>query len=260
MTFRTLGFALGLVLSSTSLHAAEARNFDKTLPLSASGDVELIAHNGAIQIRTWDRAEVELHVRIEARGTSSEARRRLNAAAVDIEGSSDRISIRYTTSDFWGWSPWSMFWGDWDTSPDVHYTLTVPRTARLKIHTHNAKTDIRDVAAPLEVMTHNGSIWVANLDGALNLNMHDGDAHVDFASFTHTSRVSAHNGSTDLTLPASTKFELHSIGHRSYVNSDFPVTTRASDFGRHRVDGQVNGGGPELRLTAHNGSFRVHSK
>ena len=244
MTVRTTGIALALVLSGASLYAADARNFDKTLPLTASGAVELYAHNGAIQIRTWDRAEVEVHVKIEARNTSYEARRRLNAVAVDIEGSSDRISIKYDSSSLWAWSPWSMFWGEWDNSPDVHYTLTVPRTARLKIHTHNAKSDIRDVTAPLDVSTHNGSVWVANLDGPLKLSMHNGDAHVDFASFTHASRVSAHNGSTELMLPASSRFELHTVGHRSNVNSDF----------------QANGGGPELRLTAHNGSFRVRSK
>ena len=231
------------------------------MPLSASGTVELIAHNGAIQIRTWDRAEVEVHVKIEARNTSYEARRRMNAAGVDITGSPDRISITYDSSNLWdSWSPLSMFWGEWDNSPDIHYTLTVPRNARLRIRSHNAKSDIRDVTGPLDVATHNGSIWVANLDGPLNLSMHNGDAHVEFASFTHASRVSAHNGSTELTLPASSKFDLHSVGHRSYMNSDFPVTARASDFGRHNVEGAVNGGGPELRLSAHNGSFRLHSK
>jgi hypothetical protein len=260
MTVRTLGIALGLVLCGGSLYAADTKNIDRTLPLSASGVVELDAHNGSIEVRTWDRQEVEIHVRIEAGGTSDEARRRMQATTVDIEGSSNLVSIRWRQSDLWGWSLWSAFWGEWNTSPDVRYTITAPRTARLRIRDHNARLAIRDVTAPLDVATHNGSVWVANFDGPLDLSMHNGNAHVEFASFTHASRVDSHNGSAELLLPVASRFQIHSIGHRMNVDSDFPVTMRASDFGRHHVDGQANGGGPELRLTSHNGSFRIRSK
>jgi hypothetical protein len=90
--------------------------------------------------------------------------------------------------------------------------------------------------------------------------MHNGDAHIDFASFTHDSRIGTHNGTVDIALPASSKFELHARGHRMHVDSDFPALMRSSDYGQRRVDGTVNGGGPDLRITSHNGSFRLHSK
>lgn len=262
MTARTTGIALALALCGAPLYAAEAKNIDKTLPLNALGTVTLDAHNGSIQIRTWDRAEVQVHVRIEARGDSADARHRFQETAVAIDGSADLVSITTKTPDIDGWGLWDWLLssGDWDARPEIHYAITAPRTARWKIRDHNAKADIRDVSASLELATHNGSVWVANLGGPLELIMHNGDAHIDFASFKNASRIVTHNGAVEVALPASTGFDLHSRGHRMHVDSDFPTTVRASDFGRHSVDGRVNGGGPELQLTSHNGGFRLRSK
>jgi hypothetical protein len=262
MTARIQGISLALILSGAPICAAETKNIDKTLALSAVGAITLDAHNGSIQVRTWDRSEIEIHVRIEASGTSADARRRFSETTVEIDSAPDRISIRSKLPGFDSWSWWSWLgnWGDWDGSPAVHYTITAPRSARWTIRNHNAKAEIRDVNAALELDTHNGDIWVTNLGGSLELNMHNGDAHIDFASFTHESRVTTHNGTVDLALPASSKFDFHSRGHNMRVDSDFPATGRSSDFGRHDVNGRVNGGGPELLLTSHNGGFRLRSK
>ena len=264
MTARTSGIALALILSGASLCAADTKNIDKTLPLNALGAVTLEAHNASIQVRTWDRSEVEIHVRIEAGGTSYVARRRFNEMTVAIEGSQDLVSIRSRTNELGDWGWWSWF-GDWDSSPRVQYTITAPRGARWRISDHNGKVDMRDVNGAVEIGTHNGSVWAANLGGPLELSMHNGDAHIDFASFTRGSRIATHNGTVELALPAASKFDLRSSGHNMHVDSDFAATVRSSnfgghDFGRHSVSGQVNGGGPELRITSHNGGFRLRSK
>ena len=253
---------LALVLCAAPLYAADTKNIDKTLPLNANGAVTLATHNGSVQIRTWDRSDLEVHVQIEAHGTSSDARRRFEETTADIDGSRDIVSIKTRTPDLSGYGLWSwlMSSGDWDTSPEIRYTINAPRTARWTIRNHNAKLDLRDVSAAVDLATHNGSVWAANLNGPLALSMHNGDAHIDFASFTRESHISTHNASVEVALPASTKFDLHSSGHNVHVQSDFPATVRASDFGGHSISSQVNGGGPELRLTAHNGSFRLQSK
>jgi len=261
MTAKTAVIALALSLCGAPLSAAEGRNVDKTLPLNAQGTVRLDAHNGWIQVRTWDRAEVDIHVRIEALGDSSAGRWRVNATKVAIDGSADAVSIKTTMPDFDDWSFWNwLFSSGWSVRPEIQYTVTAPRTARWKIRNHNAKADIRDVNAPLDLATHNGSVWVANLGGPLELSMHNGDAHIDFASFTQPSRIATHNAAVEVALPASAKFDLRSRGHRMRVDSDFPAMVRSSDFGRHDVEGRVNGGGPELRLSSHNGGFRLRSK
>jgi Putative adhesin len=260
MTARTAGIALVVTLGAATLYAADTRNIDRTLPLGASGTITLDTHNGAIAVRTWDRPDVEIHVQIAQRGSSAAAHQRFTDTTVDIDGAPNLVSIRSKELDNWGWLVAWTAWDYQDNSPEIRFTITAPRTARWRIRTHNGKADIRDVAAALEFDTHNGSVWIANLSGPLDLHMHNGDAHVDFASFTQASRISSHNGTAEVTLPASSKFRVESIGHRMQMQSDFPVTMRSSDFGRHHVEGQVNGGGPELHLASHNGSFRLRSK
>lgn len=254
--------ALALTLPAATLDAADTRNIDKTLPLRATGTVTLDTHNGSIHVRTWDRAEVEIHVRIVAGGPSAEDRRRFNDTTVEIDGSPEGVSIRSRMPDFDSWSWWSALAnpGSWGNGPEIHYEVTAPRTAGWKISNHNSSAEIRDVNAPLAIATHNGSVRVVNLGGPLQLNMHNGDARIDFASFTRDSHVNTHNASVELTLPASSRFEFHSDGHNLQVDSDFPVLTRSSGYSRHSLSGAVNGGGPDLRLTSHNGRFRLRSK
>lgn len=260
MIYRTLLLA-AVALGGASVAAAETKNIDKTLPLSATGTVELQAHNGRVDIRTWDRSEVEVHARIEWLGVPVSSYR-FRATTVDVVGSSDRVVIRWMSPDRYNWGLWSLF--DWSWSgPEVHYNITAPRNARLDIRTHNANTDIRDVNAAVRVGTHNGMVRVENLAGPLDLSMHNGWARVDFASFTADSRISTHNGVVELALPAATSFDFESRGHRARVDSDFQPATHASYYGRHgegNVRGTINGGGPDLRIVSHNGSVRLRKK
>jgi hypothetical protein len=256
-----VGLAAVIALAFASAAGAEVKNIDRTLPLSATGTVALEAHNGSIQISTWDRPEVEVHVRIDWSGVSSTSYR-FRQTTVDVDGSADRVSIKWISPDqYGGWTFWSLFDGSW-IGPDVHYTITAPKTARLDIRTHNATTDIRDVNGALSVGTHNGSIRVANLAGPLDLSMHNGWARVDFASFNQDTRITTHNGVVEVTLPASSKFNVDSRGHHVSVESDFQLATRASYSGRasSNLSGTVNGGGPDLRVASHNGSLRLRSK
>ena len=259
MTAPTTGIALALLLCGAPLYAAETKNVDKTLPLSATGTVTLDSHNGSIQIRTWDRAEVEIHVRIEARGPWVADRRRFDATSVDITGAPDAVSIRSMTPDAYSWGLWSLL-GAWGDRPDIRYAITAPRRAQWKIHEHNGHAEIHDVDAALAVGIHNGSVRVVSLSGPLDLSMHNGAARIDFSSFTHASRIDTHNGTVELALPASSKFQLDARGHNIRVNSDFPVAVRSSSHGQRNVNGSVNGGGPVLQLTSHNGGFRILSK
>jgi len=254
-----IGLVVALV-GYASLAAAETKNIDRTLPLSVTGTVAVEAHNGWIRVRTWDRPQVEVHVQIEWSGVSASSYR-FRQATVDVDGSVDRVSVRWHSPDQYGWTLWSLFDGPW-SGPQVHYTITAPRTARLDIRNHNADTDIRDVNAAVRLATHNGVVRVANLVGPLDLNMHNGWARVEFASFSQDTRVAAHNGSVELTMPAASKFDLDSRGHHMVVQSDFQLATRASYSRRpwENVSGSVNGGGPRLSIVSHNGSVRLRSK
>jgi hypothetical protein len=258
MTAQTLGLSVALVVGFASLALAETKTIDRTLPLSATGTVVLEAHNGSIQVRTWDRPEVEIHVRIDWIGASASSYR-VRATTVDIDGSADRVLIRWNAPDRYGWSLWSLF--EDGIGPEVRYSITAPRNARLEIQDHNADAEIRDVNGAVRIGTHNGSVRAANLAGPLELSMHNGWARVDFASFSRDSRIVTHNGSVELALPATSTFTFNSRGHHVRVDSDFPLARQASYYERRGdSSGSINGGGPILEVVTHNGSVRLRSK
>jgi DUF4097 and DUF4098 domain-containing protein YvlB len=242
---------------SLAVYGADTKNIDKTLPLSATGSVTLESHNGSIRVHTWNRAEIEIHARIDAGGTSTEDQRRFDQTTVEIDATSGSVRIKSKFPD-WNFSWWN--WNNTGSNPQIHYTITAPATARWAIRDHNSTVEMRDVNAPLSLEKHNGSARLVNLGGPLELSAHNGDFHVDFSTFKGAT-LDMHNGSAELVLPSSSRFELRSSSHNGRVDSDFAVLTRT--MGRRRdqnVEGSVNGGGPSLRLSSHNAHFRLRAK
>jgi hypothetical protein len=242
-----------LVLSSACvvLSGFDTRNVDRTLPLDAMGSVTLETHNGSIEVRTWDRAEIEIHARIEAGGTSAEDVRRFNDTNVEITGSSDSVRIKSLYPE----AIWSWF----GNSPSIAYTITAPRTARWTVRGHNVRAEIHDVSAAVNVQTHNGSVRVVNLGGPLDVTSHNGPINADFATFQGAT-IATHNGSVELALPSASRFDLHTNSYRMQFQSDFPLLARTLGGHLGNVDGTVNGGGPGLRFSSHAGHLRLLTK
>ncbi|HEY4087705.1 MAG TPA: DUF4097 family beta strand repeat-containing protein [Bryobacteraceae bacterium] len=250
----TLANSLAAALMTCALlGAADSRTVAKTLPLPSTGSVTIDNHNGSITVNTWDRPEIEVHAVIEMNSGfsfSDADRRRFNETRVDIDklGDSVRIKSVYPT--------WSSLEG---SDPDIHYTINAPRTARWAVRTHNSRVEVHNLHAALSISTHNGQIDVSGLAGALDLDTHNGNVKVQFASLTAPSTVDTHNGDVELTMPSASRFNLQTSGHNGRVQSDFAITTRNIGRRADNVNGAVNGGGPTLHLTTHNGNFRLRA-
>jgi hypothetical protein len=247
---RSLTVAL---LTGALLGAADSKTVDKTLALPPNGSVTIEGRNGSIRVKTWDRPEIEIHARIEMNsglGFQEDSRRRFEETRVDIDSFGDSVRIKSNYPE-WGTLPGS--------NPEIHYTINAPRTARWTIRDHNSTIEVYDLRAALSISTHNSRVMVSGLAGGLELDTHNGNAKVQFASLTTSSRVEMHNGYVELVMPANSKFNLQTSSHRARVQSDFPVSTRS--IGRQGTDvkGTVNGGGPVLRLSSHNGNFRIRA-
>jgi Putative adhesin len=250
MTFARLFTAA--LLTCAPLSAADSKTVDKTLALPPTGSVTIDGHNGSIRINTWDRPEIEIHARIEMNSGFGlqDSTRRFDETRVDIDsfGDSVRIKSRYPE---WGVLP--------GNNPEIHYTINAPRTARWTIRDHNSKIEVNDLHAALNISTHNSRVIVSGLAGPLDLDTHNGDAKVQFASLTASSSVGMHNGDVELIMPASSKFNLQTSSHNARVQSDFSILTRSMTRRGTDIEGTVNGGGPMLRLTSHNGTFRLRA-
>jgi len=245
---------LAAVLLFASAAAASDKVIHKTAALDPTGHVSVDTHNGSITVATWNRPQVDIQARVESTFDTSQADVNATDVRVTGSGSSVDISTDYSGVEGWTYRTLGIFSGN-ITLPPMHYTITVPASAHVKLTTHNADTHVRGLRGDLDISTHNGEIDVTDLDGTAHLESHNGTVHVAFARFSHAAEIQTHNGSIEVQMPQSAAFRIDADGHHLDFNSDFPATTRGYDSSR--FTGDVNGGGPALRISTHNGSVRV---
>ena len=238
-----------LLLIATVASAATEKRIHKTASINPSGSVSIDTHNGTITVTTWNQPTVDINARIEAGefGSSDD----VDKTDVKVTGSSNDVRIESDYSSV----PTRLSWfGMSRNLPLIHYSIQMPATTRLSIEEHNARVHVSGLQNDLRVSGHNGSVDVAGQGGAADIETHNGDIRVAFTRFERTSSFETHNGGIDIRLPASARFRVNASGHHMDVDSQFPtVLSRSSG----RYIGDVNGGGPELRVSTHNGSLRL---
>jgi hypothetical protein len=133
---------------------------------------------------------------------------------------------------------------------------------------------VSDIAGRLEVASDRGDVEISNFDGELRVRGDRGNLNVRDSSIRNGVRVALDRGSVDmylkqfagdsdlevsrgnlnLTIPQNSAFTLDAeLSRHSSFHTDFGLLARGG-FTNDRVQGQVNGGGPILRLRADRGS------
>ncbi len=222
----------------------------KTVPLDRSGVLAINTHNGSIDITTSNEPTVDIEAVIEPgeMGYAEDVQK----TEIRITGSGSSVRVQ---SDYSAVGSHFTWFGVNQVYPLVHYTVRMPATARLQIDDHNAKVHVTGLRADVEINSHNGPVEIADFAGAANIETHNGDVRVAFSRFDKGSSFETHNGTIDIRMPAESRFHFNAEGHHLGFNSEFPVTAQRMRQGRYV--GDVNGGGPELHFSTHNGSLHL---
>ena len=313
MPRRTLLLLAALLFSLPSAYAQNDRTVSDTVPLAADGHVTIDNHEGSITVTTWDRPEVQYEARIEAERGAGHPER--TTVAVDRSGQRLHLKTEHRGS---GGGLLDFLGGDGQDIMPVHYTVTMPRTARLTIGDHESTIEVTGLRAALDVDTHDGPLTVSDQQGALRIDSHDGNIAVtehqgDLRIDTHDSRIrlrgvagrveidthdspitaeglrgpleldthegraelafaaldgsvhiDAHDGTFMLALPAAAGFEIDTnFDDDVELASDFDLSAaRRADEDDEEVNyrGAVGGGGPQIRLAAHDGQFQLRAR
>lgn len=165
---------------------------------------------------------------------------------------------------------------------------------RTDVEAHNGDIDVRQVDGDLSIDTHNGDIDVEDLKGNLSLTTHNGVVTIrgaeseDMRVESYNGRISCdftpastgsfdfttHNGRLDVRIPEDSKLNVRVRCRSRNFDTDFEEledlerdeSRRSSRNRRYRnerdlrLNGEINGGGGRLTLTAGNGSVRLRSK
>jgi hypothetical protein len=246
-----------LAAGLSTLQASPIRHIHRVLPLDASGRLTIDTHNGSVTVTTWAQPNVQIDARIEA-DPQSDTPDDVDKTNVKISGSGSAVRIESDYSAVSSRSTWLGLTVSFDSRsnlPLIHYTISMPATAALNIDEHNSKVLVTGLRSDLTIDAHNGPIEVRDLDGAARIEAHNAPISVSFARFSRASSFETHNGNVDVRMPASARFDLNAEGHRSRpVSSDFVLTGSREDS---EVSAHVNGGGPQLHFSSHNGMLHL---
>jgi hypothetical protein len=254
--------ALALCVGAAVAQPETTREIHKVFPLAKDGRVLIDTYKGSVEVRTWDKAEVEVHVLIESDGGGR--RDEENVALTDINFRASSGEVRMET-DYDRMKSRRSFLGiSWNNGnlPLVHYTVTMPSSAELEIEDYKSESTISSLMGDLRFETYKGTLEADGLGGSIKLETYKGEIDIALTQRSGDCRMETYKGTIRLKIPKGSGFDLDAeIGRRGDLSSDFDIadTRRWHDDDEREYRGPVNGGGPEIHLETYKGSYRLEA-
>ena len=302
--FQTLARTAVLVVCAAAAPACEVNlntegvtsKDTKTFAITGRPDLTLETFDGAIEIHSWDRNEVE--VEIEKRAMEQGL---LDQMTVEAQQDGDRIVLRVK-------GPGRRESGGLTIgvhlSPTARLRVAVPRNLVLQARTEDGSIKVENLegrlalrtgdgsvtadrlSGDIEVRTGDGSIRIDKGDGRLDLETEDGSITVDARPSMLRARtgdgsirvqvqpeavmsdawdLSTGDGSVTLTLPPTFNAEIDAETSDGAVRSSHPALKIVEHEGegrreaRRELKTKMGEGGPVLRVRTSDGSIRFES-
>jgi hypothetical protein len=271
---------LALALTPAALFAAEG-TFDKTLTVSGSASLNIDTGSGFIHITPGPAGSVHIIGHVHSSmglfsGSPEESVREVTDNPPIVQ-SGNEIEVGQHTHYH---------------NVSIDYVVTVPAGTAVTAGSGSGDLNITNLNAPLKASTGSGSIYANDLTGDVSLGTGSGDIHA-WTNAAHyvkaetgsgsiqlesvTGGLYAETGSGDITISGhpgdAWKLETGSgsvtlnTGHSAYnldastgsgdVHSDPALTTHGT-MDHHHVTGEINGGGPLVRVETGSGDVRIH--
>ena len=274
----------GLVLAPAIASASEA-SFDRTL--TVSGNVNLYVSTGSGYVHISPGSDNQIHIVGHVKsgngswfsGGSSDDRVKQIAANPPIEQSGNEVHVGKTGNN------------DWFRNISIDYEITTPRGSNVNAGSGSGDLRISGVSGGLKASTGSGSIDANGIGGAVALDTGSGDIKADLNSPSSTKvqtgsgsirvngvvgglkagtgsgdieiqgqptsdwKLETGSGSVTLTV-GSAHFSLDASTGSGSVHSDPPISTHGS-LEKHHIMGDINGGGPTVRVETGSGDIRI---
>lgn len=281
MNLRSAVAILALALTPVALLASEG-TFDKTLSVNGTVNLNVVSGSGYIHITPGPDGSVHIIGHVHSSnwlfGGSQEDRVRRVTDNPPIEQSGSNIEIGQH---------------EHFENVSIDYVITTPRGSSVEADTGSGDLNISNLGGPLKAGTGSGSIEANDLTGDVTLHAGSGDigAMLNNARYVKadtgsgnihlqgvTGGLYAEAGSGDIEIngqpgdgwkleTGSGAITLNTGGQAHFtldastgsgdVHSDPPITSHG-DSDRHHITGEVNGGGPIVRVETGSGDIRIH--
>lgn len=219
----------------------------RQITLAAEGELDVDASpNGGIQVEGRDRDDVSVRAIVHARA-DSESRAREILGQIEIRADGTRIRTEGPRMN-----------GPRDEGWHVNYRVLAPRSTDLQLESTNGGLDVTGIEGDLDLDTTNGGISLAEASGGVRAHTTNGGIDIRLSGSTwRGSGLDAHttNGGIRLTVPDGFAARLEAETVHGDIHTDFPITVQGR-IGKE-LSGDLNGGGPTVRLETTNGGISI---
>lgn len=243
-------------LWSLSLSATTLREqYNKTFDVARGERLVLENVNGSVTVESWDQPRVRIEAeRVVKASGAARAKEAMQELRIDVSHDGGVLSVktRFPKSHD-GILSWLT---GTNVDYEVTYRITIPRVFDADLETVNGRIEAREIEGRLRFDTTNGGIEVIRSAGSIDASTTNGSIHAELTRVDPAPmRLDTTNGKIVLAIPRGTGATVDASTTNGSIDTDFPIST--TSFRRNRISGEINGGGPELRLRTTNGSIRI---
>jgi len=256
------GFFALIILMGQARSETLEETFKKSIPVENQERLLIQNQNGDIEIRAWDRDEVEIiaYKKVKA-GSPNAARRYMDKLEIDIEDDGTTVSVytRFPDQDRDEGSIFSWLLNLGSKSASVDYEVHVPMKFNLDIRSTNGNIMVDDCAGEFDLETTNGNMQAENVKGAARCKTTNGSITMFFQEVFDNSDMSFYstNGSVKLYLPESLNAILKARTTNGSVDCDLPMHD-AEWESKRKLEAVINEGGPLIYIRTTNGTIRIY--
>ena len=217
---------------------------ETTLPALRSLNVDA-RPNGGVQVRAWDRSDIQVVAKIQAYAPSAaDARELASQIQVQTANGTVRATGPDTRGDRRSWS--------------VSYEVSVPRSIDLTLESQNGGLSVGGVRGRLSLSTQNGGIALDGVGGDVRGETTNGGLSVRLAGDRWAGDgldLRTTNGGISLSVPSAYSARLVTSTVNGGFNSEIPLTVQGQ-IGR-RIEANLGQGGAPIRLATTNGGVKI---
>ena len=242
---------------------------EKRFPVTGKPEVVLATFDGSIEVRPWDKSEVE--VVVEKRGHGKDDVAKIDVHA-DQTGNRVEVTVREPSTH-------GFHFG---VGRSARLIVSLPAASDVSAKSGDGSIDIERIDGKLQLRSGDGAIRARDVGGDLDL--HTGDGSVVVAGKLTTVRarsgdgsitlhaapgsgaegdwdINTGDGSVTLELPDNFSAELDAhTGDGGIHMQDITVSNVTGQIGRNSLRGRLGAGGHTLRVRTGDGSITLRRR
>ncbi len=245
-TLSTLGLALIQLFSGCAAWrtARATDRIEKTFPLIGPR-VSVQNITGDLEVEAWDREEVSVVAEKESFGrTMEEARADLERVRVDVQQVDDGLSIitRYPQGN---------------SQTHVTYRLRAPRRARIDARLVTGDLAVSGIQGGVIVDVTTGDVTLRDIASPVSAKVVTGRVRATLSNLATSVAIETVTGAVTLDLPPRAGARLDMATTTGSVRCGYDVVVTGDSVIGGRARGEINGGGPEVRVRVITGTIDV---